>query len=481
LSAVGWALLEALHLYRRRSEPRHVDRGPMRFYHVLGWGLPAFITGLAVGLDPEGYGNPDFCWLSIHDSLVWSLAGPSACAVAVGVFFLVLAARASCAAPQGFEKKGTGSGLQTALVVLVLPSLAWLLALLAVNSDTILFHYLFAISNCLQGPLIFLFCVVLSREVRQSLRSSCARARGPDPALATKSTLTTVSREGGHKGWGCHHSHHVPIPLQAYSCDTTYVTGRLYQAPFGDSTGSLHSVAKSQHSYIPFVCREDAGLSGGRVQPALAEPGGLLLDAAEQQQEHDTDSDSDLSLEDDPSGSYGSTHSSDSEDEAAGAGWDALLRPEQPPAPTAPPSPPAGDSPVAPARPYWPGEFVTTASESDGHGGSETLRVEPAVGGEVPPRPAPLLPLPHPHKGILKKKSLPPISERSSALRPGQPVPPPPPPAGTAASSGSEGSRGGGPGAPRPRQSLQEQLSGAAPIAMSIRAGTVDEDSSGSE
>lgn len=95
--------------------------------------------------------------------------------------------------------------------------------------------------------------------MRQSLRSSCARARGPDPALATKSTLTTVSREGGHKGWGCHHSHHVAIPLQAYSCDTTYVAGRLYQAPFGDSTGSLHSVAKSQHSYIPFVCRYGAG------------------------------------------------------------------------------------------------------------------------------------------------------------------------------------------------------------------------------
>lgn len=32
--------------------------------------------GLAVGLDPEGYGNPDFCWISIHDKLVWSFAGP---------------------------------------------------------------------------------------------------------------------------------------------------------------------------------------------------------------------------------------------------------------------------------------------------------------------------------------------------------------------------------------------------------------------
>ncbi|POI18936.1 hypothetical protein CIB84_017321, partial [Bambusicola thoracicus] len=174
-----------------------------------------------------------------------------------GVFFLVLAARASCATPQGFEKKGTSSGLQTALVVLVLPSLAWLLALLAVNSDAILFHYLFAISNCLQGapewgpsptlsplppqgPLFFLVCVVLSREVRHCLRSACARAHSPDPALATKSTLTT-----------------------AYSCDTTYVAGRLYQAPCGDSTGSLHSVAKSQHSYIPFVRRCGVGARWG--------------------------------------------------------------------------------------------------------------------------------------------------------------------------------------------------------------------------
>uniref|UniRef100_A0A8B9NJA1 Cadherin EGF LAG seven-pass G-type receptor 2 n=1 Tax=Accipiter nisus TaxID=211598 RepID=A0A8B9NJA1_9AVES len=449
MSAVGWALLEGLHLYRRRSEPRHVDRGPMRFYHVLGWGLPAFITGLAVGLDPEGYGNPDFCWLSIHDSLVWSLAGPIACAVAVSIFFLVLAARATCATPQGFEKKGTASGLQTAVVVLALPSLAWLLALLSVNSDALLFHYLFAISNCLQGPLIFLFCVVLSKEVRRSLRLSCTRRRSPDPTLATKSTLTP-----------------------AYGCDSTYVAGRLYPAPTGGSTGSLHSTArsgKSHHSYIPFVRREDSGLAGSPGQRALAEPGGLFLDAQDQPEEHDTDSDSDLSLEDDRSGSYGSTHSSESEDEAAPPGWDTLPGPAL--------SPPAPGNASLGAPPYWPGEFMTTASESEGHGGSETLR-PPRLNGEALPRDPPLLPLPHPHKGILKKKCLPPISERGSTQRLG---PPPPPPAGTATSSGSEGSRVGGTGAPRPRQTLQEQLSGVTPIAMSIKAGTVDEDSSGSE
>lgn len=41
-------------------------------------------AGLAVGLDPHGYGNPDFCWLSVHDTLIWSFAGPISVVVLVG-------------------------------------------------------------------------------------------------------------------------------------------------------------------------------------------------------------------------------------------------------------------------------------------------------------------------------------------------------------------------------------------------------------
>lgn len=82
--------------------------------------------------------------------------------------------------------------------------------------------------------------------------------------------------------------------------------------------------------------------------------------------------------------------------------------------------------------------------------------------------------------GILKKKYLPPISEKSSiqrihnklsSCRSGM--------VSLHGSSGSDGSRGGG--IPRPRQTLQEQLNGLTPITMSIKTGTVDEDSSGSE
>lgn len=86
-------------------------------------------------------------------------------------------------------------------------------------------------------------------------------------------------------------------------------------------------------------------------------------------------------------------------------------------------------------------------------------------------------PSPHP-TGILKKKCPPAaVGEKSSLLR----LPLEQATASSRGSSASDGSRAAPPPRPPPRQSLQEQLNGVMPIAMSIKAGTVDEDSSGSE
>lgn len=134
------------------------------------------------------------------------------------------------------------SGLRPSFAVLLLLSATWLLALLSVNSDTLLFHYLFAASNCVQvparalprgrplefcvagsvtrrsvnqhlqlllpacqGPFIFLSYVVLSKEVRKALKFACSRKPSPDPALTTKSTLTSVREPGVQEvegSWG---------------------------------------------------------------------------------------------------------------------------------------------------------------------------------------------------------------------------------------------------------------------------------------
>lgn len=78
------------------------------------------------------------------------------------------------------------------------------------------------------------------------------------------------------------------------------------------------------------------------------------------------------------------------------------------------------DNLSGPGKPYWPGDFVTTASESDGHAGSEKLRVEPIgkndwlgqaeeaprENGETQPRESILSSLPHPAAQPQKGKEI---------------------------------------------------------------------------
>ncbi|KAM6981263.1 cadherin EGF LAG seven-pass G-type receptor 2 [Aplochiton taeniatus] len=464
LCTFSWLFLEGLHVYRMISEVRDINYGPMRFYYLVGWGVPAFITGLAVGLDPEGYGNPDFCWLSIYDTLIWSLAGPIAMVVSMNIFLYILASRASCSARHNFEKKDPPvSGLRTACGVLFLVTITCLLAILSVNSDMIIFHYLFAGFNCVQGPFIFFFRIVFSKEARNAMRYCCSRKR-PDHIIKSKAS--------------------------SYTCNTSYMDGRLYHLPYGDSSVSLNGTmqsGKSQHSYVPFVLRDD-GLHNSQAHISLNDHGSLFHETKEPLDDHDSDSDSDLSLEDDQSGSYASTHSSDSEE---GEGpyppeecWESLasnVSKRQHPQ----------DNNLS--KLYWPGEYVATASDSEGLG-AERLKLEPLANSDqgqacinrATPDDRPgdresmmLLPpsLPnlntHPQKGILKKKQLSPIAERNGIHRIhnelSENAAGPTSPQG----SSSSDSRGGG-----AKPSLPDPLNG---VGVSIKAGTVDGDSSGSE
>uniref|UniRef100_A0A9J8CP41 Cadherin EGF LAG seven-pass G-type receptor 2 n=2 Tax=Cyprinus carpio TaxID=7962 RepID=A0A9J8CP41_CYPCA len=375
LCVFSWLFLEGLHVYRMLSELRDINYGPMRFYYLIGWGVPAFITGLAVGLDPEGYGNPDFCWLSLYDTLIWSFAGPVAFVVSMNVFLYIMASRASCS----IEKRDVpAAGLRTACAVLLLVTVTCLLALLSVNSDMILFHYLFAGFCCVQGPFLFFFRVVFNKEARDAMRYCCSRKR-PDHMIKPKPS--------------------------AFICNSNLVDGRLYHLPFAESSVSLNGTqsSKTHQNYMPFSLRED-DLNSSHL--SLSEHNTLFKDK-EQMDDHDSDSDSDLSeLEDDQSGSYASTHSSDSEEDEGEFPqeecWENL----------------ATSGPIKP-HDVWEGETgaaderlkVETLSKpehrAEDHGTENLLLLLP----NLPNSTAQL------HKGILKKKQLSPIAERNAINR----------------------------------------------------------------
>ncbi|XP_037535788.1 cadherin EGF LAG seven-pass G-type receptor 2 [Nematolebias whitei] len=460
LCSFSWLFLEGLHVYRMISEVRDINYGPMRFYYLIGWGVPAFITGLAVGLDPEGYGNPDFCWLSMYDTLIWSFAGPIALVVSMNIFLYILSSRASCSLKHhGMEKKEPRfSGLKTAGGVLFLVSTTCFLALLSVNSDMIIFHYLFAGFNCVQGPFVFFFRVVFSKEARRAMKYCCSRKR-PDHMIKSKALN--------------------------YKSNTNYMDGRLYHLPFGESSASLNGTmqsGKSQQSYVPFALRDD-GLTTSQAHIALNDHTSLFHETKEHMDDHDSDSDSDLSLEDDQSGSYASTHSSDSEDVEGPLPpeecWENLVsngvkRPQ-----------PHDDS-SGPA--LWPADHSSGVGDGELVGGDRgrTEAPEPVLGRNIrllsddrsQESAATLLPVlsnlsSHPHKGILKRKQLSPIVERNSLHRVHNELSENCP--GSAPQQGSSSCQDrAGPAKP----DLPDRLNG---VALSVKAGAVDGDSSGSE
>ncbi|XP_062317832.1 cadherin EGF LAG seven-pass G-type receptor 1-like [Osmerus eperlanus] len=356
----AWMFVEGLHIYRMLTELRNINHGHMRFYYAIGWGFPAIITGLAVGLDPQGYGNPDFCWLSVHDTLIWSIAGPIAIVVLVNIAIFFLAAKASCGKRQWtFEKSGAISALRVAFLLLLLLSATWLLGLMAVNSDVISFHYLFAIFSCLQGVCIFFFHCIFNTEVRINLKEVFT---GKKPVVenssTTRATLLTRSLNGKH----------------SFTEDDG-----LYRTAIGESTASMDSTIRSTHSHSSQT-RVESGqkrtTSSGSAKKSYHGDGDSSIFLRKRSKRDDSDSDSELSM-DEHSSSYASSHSSDSEDDRGGRRHRWNNERQQPQHST-----PIVDTVANHVKPYWPAE-PPTASESEEPSGMESLRVETKVNVEL--------------------------------------------------------------------------------------------------
>uniref|UniRef100_A0A4X2MBG7 Cadherin EGF LAG seven-pass G-type receptor 1 n=2 Tax=Vombatus ursinus TaxID=29139 RepID=A0A4X2MBG7_VOMUR len=291
MGTFAWLFVEGLHIYRMLTEVRNIDSGHMRFYYVLGWGIPAIVTGLAVGLDPQGYGNPDFCWLSVHDTLIWSFAGPIGIVVILNTIIFVLSARVSCRLKhRTYDRSGIVSGLRTAFLLLLLVSATWLLGLMAVNSDVMAFHYLFAVFSCLQGLAIFFFHCVVNKEVQKHLKATLMGKKAhPDDSTTTRATLLTRS----------------------LNCNNTYIEEPdMYRTALGESTASLDSTIREEGTKKLSV---SSGQARGRPEPDAHL---FRRRNSKNPRGNDSDSDSELSLEE-HSSSYASSRSSDSEEDGA--------------------------------------------------------------------------------------------------------------------------------------------------------------------
>ncbi|KAL9976357.1 hypothetical protein ACROYT_G013651 [Oculina patagonica] len=186
-AAFMWMCIEGFHLYVMIVSVFRADRMRMKYYHLIGWGFPVIIVGVAAAVHPTGYGTSTICWLSTEDQFIWVFLAPIVAVIVIN--FIVLAAvikvvtdSASATLTQA-DYGHVKAGVKSVAVLLPLLGVSWVFGLLTVNKKMIAFQYIFAISNGFQGVFIFLAHCVGSSDVRSAFKRMRQRqllSRGSD-------------------------------------------------------------------------------------------------------------------------------------------------------------------------------------------------------------------------------------------------------------------------------------------------------------
>ncbi|EDV23457.1 uncharacterized protein TRIADDRAFT_58102 [Trichoplax adhaerens] len=197
-------LAEGFHLFFQIVTV-YTTKPKLRWYYILGWGIPTVIVSVSVGLRLEYYGINKICWLSINSGLIWAFVGPAIAIIAVNFIILLIVIRiaASKAAFQVSARsigrwKSFKSSAKAIAVLLPILGLTWLFGILSIDANTIFFSYLFVIFNGLQGVSFFIMHCLLNTEIRSTLLRRANKFRyesssGPSMLKAVRKKTNVTS------------------------------------------------------------------------------------------------------------------------------------------------------------------------------------------------------------------------------------------------------------------------------------------------
>ncbi|VDI06533.1 brain-specific angiogenesis inhibitor 3 [Mytilus galloprovincialis] len=164
------------------------------------WIIPAGIVGVTAAVTKlKGYGNQQFCWLTLESNLIWAFIGPALLVILINFMFIIITVYKMMTS-RGLAAKTLQVkfkiGLKSICVILPLFGLTWVLGAFSINDDLVMFQYLFATFNSLQGFFICLFHCILNEQVRLGYRHFQRRrhAYRMDSKLPTESTNTDNSK-----------------------------------------------------------------------------------------------------------------------------------------------------------------------------------------------------------------------------------------------------------------------------------------------
>uniref|UniRef100_A0A674CAW3 Adhesion G protein-coupled receptor D1 n=1 Tax=Salmo trutta TaxID=8032 RepID=A0A674CAW3_SALTR len=175
LSVFAWMLVEGLHLYSMVIKVFGSEGSKHFYYYGIGWGSPLVICVVSMTSALDSYGEVGNCWLSLKIGAIWAFVAPALFVIVVNIVILISVTRIiSRISSENYKVHGDANAvkLTAKAVAVLLPILgiSWIFGVLAINDHSLMFQYMFAVFNSLQGFFIFLFHCLLNSEVRAAFK-----------------------------------------------------------------------------------------------------------------------------------------------------------------------------------------------------------------------------------------------------------------------------------------------------------------------
>ncbi|NWS67133.1 AGRD1 protein, partial [Crotophaga sulcirostris] len=175
LSAFAWMLVEGFHLYSMVIKVFGSEESKHLYYYGIGWGFPLVICVISATSSLDSYGESGNCWLSLENGAIWAFVAPALFVILVNIGILIAVTRViSRISADNYKVHGDANAfkLTAKAVAVLLPILgsSWIFGILAVNAHALVFQYIFAVLNSLQGFFMFLFHCLLNSEVRAAFK-----------------------------------------------------------------------------------------------------------------------------------------------------------------------------------------------------------------------------------------------------------------------------------------------------------------------
>ncbi|KAK9401985.1 adhesion G-protein coupled receptor G2 [Crotalus adamanteus] len=218
LVSFTWMGLEAFHMYLALVKVfnTYVRKYILKFC-IIGWGLPAIVVIIVLAVSPYNYGlgsygkfpngsSDEFCWIK-NDIVFYITVVGYFCTIFllnISMFIVVLIqlCRIKKKKQLGAQRKTSIQDLRSVAGLTFLLGITWGFAFFAWGPVNLIFMYLFAIFNTLQGFFIFVFYCVAKENVRKQWRRylCCGKYRLAENSDWSRTATNGIRKQNINQG-----------------------------------------------------------------------------------------------------------------------------------------------------------------------------------------------------------------------------------------------------------------------------------------